>query len=160
MDIRAGTVDDIPAVLPLAAGTVAFHQALDPARFGAVPDAAAGYDGWLRRLAGNDTDLFLVAEVDGSVVGFVIGVLDEGYRMYRVRRYGFIHDLWVEPSCRQKGIGRALVLAGIEHFRGVGAEQVRLDTAASNETAQRLFGACGFRRATIEMLVELDRQPV
>lgn len=153
--IRAGTAADIPLVLPLVAKTIALHERLDSARFGAIPDAAAGYEGWLRRIAGSGDGLFLVALNSERIAGFLIGAINEEYRMYRVRRYGFMHDLWVEEDQRRAGAGRALVLAGIERFRELGAEQVRLDTASGNEAAQRLFAACGFRPATIELLIEL-----
>jgi len=155
MTIRAGTVGDIPSVLPMVAKTIAFHDALDPARFGAVPNAGQRYDGWMQRLAGSDTGVFLVADEQGELAGFVLGQVQDDYAMYRLGRYGFIHELWVEEEQRRKGIGKALMLAALSRFRTAGVPQVRLDTAAKNEAAQRLFKACGFRSSTIEMLAEI-----
>jgi len=151
--IRPGTAEDIPVVLPLVAKTVAFHDQLDPARFGAVAGAHQRYEAWLRRLLDSEGGAFLVAEEDRSVVGFLLGQVQDEYAMYRTGRYGMIHDLWVEPPHRRKGIAKALVLAALARFREAGVKQVRLDTSAYNEAAQKLFTSCGFRPSVLEMLL-------
>jgi ribosomal protein S18 acetylase RimI-like enzyme len=153
--VRPGTVADIPVVLPLVAKTIAFHAELDPARFGAVPNAYQRYDGWMRRTAGSDDGAFFVAEEAGLVVGFVLGQVQEEYALYRTGRYGMVHDLWVEPEHRGKGVAKALMLATLDHFRRAGVKQARLDSAAANAPAQRLFAQCGFRPSVTEMLAEL-----
>lgn len=155
MTIRPGAIDDIPAVLPLVASTIAFHEQMDPARFGAVPEAYRRYEGWMQRTAGSTEGAFFVAEERGRVVAFVLGQIQEEYAMYRTGRYGMIHDLWVEPDHRRKGIARALMLAALDRFRTAGVKQARLDSAAGNAAAQRLFAECGFRPSMTEMLVEL-----
>ncbi|HEX6513215.1 MAG TPA: GNAT family N-acetyltransferase [Chloroflexota bacterium] len=155
MNVRAGTLDDIPAVLPLVAKTVAFHDKLDPARFAAVPGAHLRYEAWIRRGIDSGLSAFFVAEEGGTLIGFILGQVQDEYGMYQLGRYGMLHDLWVEPEHRRKGAGRGLVQAALERFRQAGVGQARLDTAAGNLAAQQLFAACGFRASTIEMLAEL-----
>ena len=75
--------------------------------------------------------------------------------IYRIEKFGFIHDLWVEPEYRHEGIGRQMTMLVIEKFREMGAPQIRLDTAAKNDAARALFASCGFRESTREMLLEL-----
>ena len=151
MSIRPGRAEDIPQVLPLVAKTIAFHQGLDELRFGAVPNAHLRYEGWMRR---PDT-IFFVAEVEGRVVGFLLGAIQEEYAMYRTGRYGMLHDLWVEPEHRRCGLARGMVTAALDRFRDEGLHQARLDSAFKNKTAQALFAACGFRPSVVEMLAEL-----
>ncbi|HEU0169781.1 MAG TPA: GNAT family N-acetyltransferase, partial [Chloroflexota bacterium] len=107
--IRTGTPADIQAVMPLVASQIAFHEQLDPPRFGASPEALERYRGWLQRVSEDDTSVYLVAEDDGAVFGFLLAVLQEEYRIYRVKRVGFIHELWVEDAQRRLGVGAALV---------------------------------------------------
>jgi ribosomal protein S18 acetylase RimI-like enzyme len=154
--IRAGALDDIPAVLPLVAKTIAFHEELDPARFAAAPDAHHRYERWLRRTVDNPDGAFFVAEQAGRVVGFVLGQVQDEYEMYRTRRYGMIHELWVEPEWRRQGVARQLMQAALDLFRQAGVHQARLDSATANSAAQRLFAACGFRPSMTEMLAELE----
>lgn len=155
MTVRPGTIDDIPAVLPLVAKTIAFHEEIDPARFSAVPNAYERYDGWMRRTAGTADGAFFIAEEGGKIIGFVLGQVQEEYAMYRTGRFGMIHDLWVELEQRRKGVAKALMLAALGHFRQASVKQARLDSAAGNAAAQRLFAECGFRPSVTEMLVEL-----
>ncbi len=63
--------------------------------------------------------------------------------------------MWVEPTYRNEGIARQMVMLAIERFRAIGVEQIRLDTAAPNEVARGLFAACGFRPSVQEMLLEI-----
>jgi ribosomal protein S18 acetylase RimI-like enzyme len=48
-----------------------------------------------------------------------------------------------------------MVMLCVERFGEMKVQQIRLDTAAVNEAARRLFTSCGFRISTIEMLKEL-----
>ncbi len=154
MSIRAGTVDDIPAVLPLVAKTIAFHEEMDPVRWGAVPNAHERYRYFFERVLTNN-GVFLVVEEAGAIVGFLLGAISEEYAMYRAGRYGMLHDLWIEPEHRRRGHARALLITALEHFRREGLQQVRLDSAAENHAAQKLFKSCGFRASVVEMLTKL-----
>jgi ribosomal-protein-alanine N-acetyltransferase len=79
---------------------------------------------------------FLVAEQDGSIVGYVIAhhALDEAE----------ILNLGVEPPHQRQGIGRALVQGMLAQLRKQGVAKVFLDVRESNRAAQRLYGALGF----------------
>jgi ribosomal protein S18 acetylase RimI-like enzyme len=155
VSIRPGRAEDVAAVLPLVAKTIAFHEQLDELRFGAVPNAHLRYEGWFKRLLEGGEGVFLVAEEGGAIVGFLMGAVQQEYGMYRTGRYGMIHDLWVEPDQRRKGLGRGMVTAALDYFREQGLKQARLDSAFKNKAAQALFASCGFRPSVTEMLAEL-----
>jgi ribosomal protein S18 acetylase RimI-like enzyme len=156
MTIRPATVADVSAVLPLVASVCAFHQQEDPAKYGFVPEPEKRYERWLTTRAGDPRSVFLVAERDGRVVGFIIGTPESDLGIYELKEYGFLHDLWVEPQYRHEGLGRQLVMLAIERFRQIGMKQVRLDVLSENGPAKKLFKSCGFRPAIIEMICEFD----
>lgn len=81
----------------------------------------------------------LVAERDGSVVGYVISqlVLDDVE----------IQNLAVTPTYRRRGIGRMLVARAISDGVARGARRVSLEVRESNAVALRLYTALGFRPA-------------
>jgi ribosomal protein S18 acetylase RimI-like enzyme len=155
MDIRAAKAADVPAVLPMVAKICALHEGWDSAKYGFLPQPQARYSRWLTGRADDPRSVFLVTEVDGKIVAFLIGMAEEEIPIYRLKEFGFIHDLWVEEDYRHEGIGRQMVMLAVEKFKEMGVKQVRLDTAAANEPARKLFASCGFRVSTIEMLVEL-----
>lgn len=50
----------------------------------------------------------------------------------------------VAPAARGQGLGQVLVQGVTSEFRRRGVEAVRVVTAAANEPALRMYGACGF----------------
>jgi ribosomal protein S18 acetylase RimI-like enzyme len=91
----------------------------------------------------------------GTIVGFAVATTEASIPIYRVEQFGFLHDLWVEQEYRHEGVARQMMMLVIERFKQMGVRQVRLETAAANEAARALFGSCGFRVATIEMMLEM-----
>jgi ribosomal protein S18 acetylase RimI-like enzyme len=156
MTIRPAKPDDVAGVLPMVAKICAFHEKLDPAKYGFLPEPARMYDGWLRSRAKDPRSVFLVAEREGTIAGFLVADTEREIGIYRLKEFGFVHDLWVEPEYRNEGLARQMVMLCVERFREIGVGQVRMDVANGNEAARRLFEACGFRVSTIEMLMELD----
>jgi ribosomal protein S18 acetylase RimI-like enzyme len=157
MTIRPATAADVPAVLPMVAKICALHESWDSARYGFLPHVERMYSKWLTTRATDPESVFLVADRDdhGQLVAFLIGTLDNGIPIYHVTRFGFIHDLWVEPDYRNEGTGRQMTMLAIERFRAMGVTQVRLETATANDAARALFQRCGFRVSSIEMLLGL-----
>jgi ribosomal protein S18 acetylase RimI-like enzyme len=161
IEIRQATTGDVAGVLPMVEKIVALHAAWDAAKYEPLPDAGGRYDRRLAGLARDRKGVFLVAErqAEGAqaarLVGFIIGTVERTIPIYRLAEYGFLHDLWVEEEYRNEGVGRQLAMRAVERFREIGVEQVRLDTAACNEAARKLFEQCGFRPSSVEMLLEL-----
>jgi ribosomal protein S18 acetylase RimI-like enzyme len=156
MLIRAATPEDVPFVLPMVRQLCELHRGWDPAKYSFLDGIERMYDGWLRARAADERAVFFVAEREGKgPVGFLIGTVEREIPIYKLAEYGFVHDLWVEPAYRNEGVARQLVMQAVERFVEIGVTQVRLDTAAPNEVARKLFESCGFRASVVEMLVEL-----
>ena len=162
MTIRPATAADVPAVLPLVDRLAALHQQLDPVRYDYRPETGQMYRRWLTARATDPNSVFLVADHERLmtdvpfIVGFLIGTIEKSIPIYRTERFGYIHDVWVKSDYRNEGIGRQMAMLAIEKFRDFGIGQIRLETAAANEPARKLFASVGFRLATMEMLLELE----
>ena len=159
MEIRQAIPADVPAVLPMVRRVAALHAEWDAARYAMEEDPGRLYDGWLRQRAADPRSVFLVAERQGGqLVGFLIGEIEREIPIYRIREYGFIHDLWIDEDYRHEGLGRQLAMLAVERFRAMGVTQVRLHTAAANDAARKLFEQCGFRVSLMEMLCEVGAE--
>ena len=66
-------------------------------------------------------------------------------------RYGYINNIYVAPSQRGEGLGRALLAQSDDWFRAKGIRRVRLTVTATNEAARHLYEESGFRLTRIEM---------
>lgn len=157
MQIRPAITDDLEGVLPLVAKTCAFHEAEDPVKYPFLPEPEKRYRGWLSRCVNDPDAVFLVADDNGTIAGFLVATVEDEIPIYRVKRYAFVQDIWVEPSYRRHGAARGLLQEAIERFRDKGVEQFRLDVLTDNAPARKLFESCGFRTSVMEMILPLER---
>jgi ribosomal protein S18 acetylase RimI-like enzyme len=155
--VRRATPADLPTIGRLGALLVEEHYDFDPRRFlAAKPGTPAGYASFMSAQLEDTDKAVLVAEDDGSVIGYAYAAI-EGYDYMALRGpAGVLHDIIVNPEYRGRGVGRLLLDATLEFFRSRGVPRVVLSTAERNEAAQRLFASMGFRRTMIEMTRELD----
>jgi ribosomal-protein-alanine acetyltransferase len=79
----------------------------------------------------------LVAETSRSPAGYLIG--------RDVAGSGEVLNLAVAPEFRRRGIGSALLLAGIGALRHRKVDEVFLEVRESNRSAQALYLSHGFR---------------
>ncbi len=84
---------------------------------------------------------FFVATLDGQVVGFIVGGLeDTGEELY-----GHLCNLAVTRACRKRGIGQMLVRRAEQYFIGQMASGVQLEVRVSNLGAQRFYMRLGYQ---------------
>jgi len=81
-------------------------------------------------------DLFLVAELDERVTGYLVG--------RTAHPEAEILNVAVAPGARRRGIGRALLDAALLRLERDGIDVVVLEVRASNAGAQRLYEVAGF----------------
>ena len=84
---------------------------------------------------------FLVAEVDGSVVGYVHAV---DYDCSYSESLKSITALVVDEEYRGKGVGRALLAAVEKWAVSSGSAGVRLVTSMFRENAHKFYEACDY----------------
>lgn len=162
MIVRPAKATDVPSVLPMVTAMCHWHESLDRSRYGLLPEPARSYEHWLERRATDPRSVFLVAEGEKAVdepralAGYLVATVEPEIPIYRVEEYGFIHDLWIEPEHRLAGLGRELIREAVKRFRQIGVAQIRLDVVVGNGLARQLFESCGFRPATIQMLMDLE----
>ena len=85
----------------------------------------------IRKKMQRDPELFLVAEMDGKMVGTVIGGFDG--------RRGLIYHLAVDTDFRQHGIGDLLMEEVEKRLKAMGCLKCYLMVAVDNESAMRFY---------------------
>jgi ribosomal protein S18 acetylase RimI-like enzyme len=91
---------------------------------------------------GADEETCFVAELDGKIVGFLLGTLI--YKRRSAWSYGWVVWLGVSPRQKRLGIGRRLLDKATDKFIELGARMLLVDTAADNEQALAFFADAGF----------------
>lgn len=155
-NVRPFQPADTAAVGRLGEMLVVEHHDFDPKRFIAPrPDMAELYGHFLASQSELPDKLVLVADLDGTVVGYAYaGVEDNDYMALRGPA-GVIYDVVVDPDHRRQGIGTTLLDAAQAALAARGEPLAVLSTAERNAGAQQLFEKAGFRRTMIEMTREL-----
>ncbi|MEW2446687.1 GNAT family N-acetyltransferase [Streptomyces parvulus] len=130
--IRPARSDDEEPLGRLDRDTWSFLHAVSPPP---GPD-----DPFFRPHSGPDDHL--VAELDGTVVGYVrLGFPTPLAANAHVRQ---IRGLAVADAARGAGVGRALVRAAVEEARRLGARRITLRVLGHNTAARRLYESEGF----------------
>ena len=95
------------------------------------------------RFSTMDPDNIILLESNGRVVGYnwtSLAGTDSG-------PVGRIEMTGVHPGMRGRGLGKAVVAAGLEHLRSKGAVRVELEVDSANPAATRLYEGLGFEYA-------------
>lgn len=100
----------------------------------------------ISRKLGVNPEMFLVAELEGVIVGTVMA----GYEGHR----GWINYLGVHPEHRRKGIARALMEAAEEKLRAVGAPKINLQVRETNSEVLEFYRRIGYTRDPVVSLMK------
>jgi ribosomal-protein-alanine N-acetyltransferase len=100
-------------------------------------------DAWDRELfldylARSDRSVFLVAAIDGTVVGYALA--------FHSPTRAELHSIAVAPGARGQGIAAALLRRVVLLLSRRGFETVSLNVRLENEAAIRLYRKLGFQR--------------
>ncbi len=110
-----------------------------------VWEQRVGY--YLRR----DPESSQVAEVDGRVVGFMLGDVRAG-EFGIEEPGGWIERFGIDPDYRGRDIGRQLFVAMVRHFRASGARTVRTLVDDRDAAVAGFLGALGFEPSALKAL--------
>lgn len=137
-------------------GPVSIRRAgpADAARVGELFDAYRQFYGrpadpvtagkFLRQRLDRDESVLLVAETATSAVGFL--QLYPSFDSVEAAPVWILHDLFVTPAFRRRGVGRLLMDAARELAESTGACGLSLATAVDNLAAQALYEGLGYKR--------------
>ena len=90
----------------------------------------------------------LVAEIEGKIVGFIIG--DASGWEYGVREHiGWIDTVGVDPSAQRIGIAKMLLTEMISNLKKVGVEKIYTFANWRDWDLLQFFDAMGFKRGDL-----------
>lgn len=92
----------------------------------------------IARKRGVQRELFLVAELDGAIVGSVMG----GYEGHR----GWVNYLAVDAANRRSGLGRTLMAEIETRLREIGCPKLNLQVRNDNAAALAFYERIGFQQ--------------
>ncbi|WP_436533533.1 N-acetyltransferase family protein [Actinoplanes sp. HUAS TT8] len=135
-DVRIEQADlaDLDDVTTLFLGYLEFYQA--PAE----PDDARSF---IETRMTRDESIILLARIGDEPAGFT--QIYPTFSSVRRAPVWTLNDLFVAPSFRRHGVGRALLRAAAERAEKQGVVRIELSTDESNVNAQALYKDEGYR---------------
>jgi GNAT superfamily N-acetyltransferase len=116
----------------------------------------AWYEGKLKRaLEESDLRISLGAEVDGCLVGAVLGSLHYG-EFGLPEPIAVLDTILVDPGHGRQGVGTALLDQLVKNLRALGIERLRTEVAWDEHALNRFLGHLGFApapRLVLELLL-------
>ena len=90
----------------------------------------------------------LVAELDGKVIGFVIGDAS-GWEYGAPENIGWIDTIGVDPSVQRKGIAKMLMTEMINNLKKVGVDTIYTFVNWRDWSLLQFFDAVGFQKGNM-----------
>lgn len=107
-----------------------------------APDLARAQRFMQARLQQGDSVVLLARGADGGAIGFC--QMYPSFCSVEAAPIAVLYDLFVQPSARKTGAGRALMLAARAYAEEQGFARMDLTTAKTNIGAQSLYRALGW----------------
>ena len=136
VSIVRANLDQLDILTPLFDGYRVFYK--QPS------DLSAAREYLKSRIEANDCVIFVAIDGASDGLGFVL--LYQTCDSVDLETYWILHDLFVDPDCRQCGTGTALMNTAAEFGRSVGTSRLDLGTGVKNTTAQGLYESLGWKR--------------
>lgn len=150
-DIRAPDRDDIRPLIEEFVG-----ETLEPGE-----TAAVATDRFLDRLLAQSRSrehFTALAFLEGRLIGFYQAEREKHYRKPAVRVARLI-DLYVRPSFRHQGVGRALLRHAVDRFRALGAESISVLVPTQGDPAKAFIERLGFKPHAISYIASIPAYP-
>jgi ribosomal protein S18 acetylase RimI-like enzyme len=146
--VRRATSSDAERVAPLFDAYRQFY--------GLPTDLALSRHFIAERLERDESVVLLAQSAEDASLGFV--QMYPTFASLRAARVFVLYDLFVAPAVRRSGVARSLMEAAVAEARTAGAVALTLQTARTNQAAQRLYESLGWKRdeAFCEYELRLD----
>jgi Histone acetyltransferase HPA2 and related acetyltransferases len=141
--IRPATKEDLDAATQLVIRLKRLNAEFDPL-LEVAPDIEQAARKYLETAISSPTSILLVAVEGTKVVGLLKGDVEDRI-FYRPKYAGVIREFYILPEYRRKGIGKRLMIEGVEMLRRKGAEVIMASFPALNEIAINFYKKIGFR---------------
>jgi [ribosomal protein S18]-alanine N-acetyltransferase len=93
-------------------------------------------------------EAFIVAEVDDKVIGYIMCKIEFGFSNFRKLGFvkkGHVVSVAILEQHRGRGIGKALMLEGINGVLSRKSDEIYLEVRVSNSQAIRMYQRLGFQ---------------
>jgi len=141
--IRPARKEDLDAITQLIVRLKRLNAEFDPL-LEVAPEIVEVSRKYVENALESPSSVLLVAVEGDKIVGVFKGDVEDRI-FYKPRYAGVIREFYILPEYRRKGIGKRLMMEGIELLRKKGAELIMASFPALNEIAVNFYKKMNFR---------------
>lgn len=143
--IRVALPEDVVAISKMWLKFMQYNAVFDSS-FEVKPKVTARFAREIQDRLEDSNYRIAVAEIDNGLAGYCFSYVSRKPYFFKLGKFGFIGDLFVEEAFRRRGIGRILVDDAHAFFERRGAEQIELLVAAKNIDTIKFWEKLGYTK--------------
>ena len=153
MKIRKATKEDIESINKLDRESVGYHKKFDKDFYTVSEKFWKIKKNSQIKAIKSLKNLILVADIDGEVIGYIWGYIEEimGYKV------GKIQELIVSSKERGKGIGKKIINSMLDFFKSNGCIISEIEVFVDNISTVNVYEKIGFIKREHKMQLRLDK---
>ncbi|MCJ7740279.1 GNAT family N-acetyltransferase [Candidatus Microgenomates bacterium] len=147
MHTREAIIDDLPQLVALGRQLLEMHLSYDPEYYLLEDNFDELFGNWIKGEFDKPNSLLMVAEEtepEKKIIGFISGFIKYLYPWFRTKNVGHIGYLIVDPTFRQKGVGKTLSQAADNWFKAKNVSYIEVYTDEKNQIGQIVWDNYGF----------------
>jgi GNAT superfamily N-acetyltransferase len=134
MEIIKAQKKHVPQLVKMWKNFMDYHGRIDPSFF-VVPGAERLYRKFLLKHISGRNMTVLTAVEDGQVIGSCMLALRMNPPVLKVKKTGFVEEMFVAEKYQRKGVGTALIKSGLAWCKKKGLRRVELTFLPGNKKA-------------------------
>lgn len=143
--IRGALEGDIVSIVGLGKQLLHLHSSFDGGYYQLEEDFDNQFSSWVKNQLNSHFQFIIVAiDENNQVVGFISGFLKNLYPWFKVKTVGHISYLVVDPTVRNKGIGKLLEDAAGQWFKKNNISYIEVYVDEKNEMGKKVWSAYQF----------------
>jgi len=145
---------DLPKLSEFGVELLKFHVKFDP-YFTPDKNAKNTYSKFFKKCIYSGNKNLLVAEKNRSIVGYALGEIRKRPPVFKLKKIGFVNDMYVKKNFRRQGIARLFLDELFSWFKSKKLNHVELHVHAENEIGKIAWAKYGFKEYMKELRTKM-----
>lgn len=99
--------------------------------------------------------IFVAVDNDNKIVGYTAGMIKKNIPIFKIKKLGYINDLFVIKKYRNKGIAEKLLKTIEKWFKSKNIKYVEVSADTKNKLGQKVWHKFGFEDCRLNMMKEI-----
>lgn len=156
MVIRKAKLRDVKQVTEYGVSLLKLHHEFDP-YFAPAKNVYEVYRKFFKGCIYSKNRRLLVAVEKGEIVGYAIGELSSRPPVFKIRKIGFVSDIFVEKKFRKLGIAKQFLRELKIWFKSKKLKHIELTVHVKNEVGKKAWAKYGLEDYIIKKRVEMNK---